>query len=101
MSDRTDTVEGPGDAGTRGPSRGEPDHRLETEFEYAHERRARDIADSIRVESGEMPDERSGATVGREGCVVSVTIGAANTWIRLVGVAEDVAAVCDERLERG
>ena len=110
MPDRTDAAEGSGDAGTRGPSRGEPDHRLEAEFEYAHERRARDVADSIRVEVGEIPDERSGATVDRRGRVVSVAVGAAdlvalragaNTWTRLVGVAEDVAAACDGRLERG
>jgi KEOPS complex subunit Pcc1 len=53
-----------------------------------------------------MPDERSEASVDREGRVVSAAIGAAdlvalragtNTWLRLVGVAEDVAAAGDQR----
>jgi KEOPS complex subunit Pcc1 len=86
-----------------------PDHRLEADFEYATERRARTVAESIAVEVGEISDERSGATVDREGRVVSIEIGAAdlvalragtNTWIRLVGVAEDVAGACSGRSGR-
>ena len=105
MPDRTDAA-GPPDVGTRNPDADSPDHCLEADFEYATERRARVVAESISVEVGEMPDERSAATVDREGRVVSIAIGAAdlvalragtNTWVRLVGVAEDVADACGER----
>ncbi|MBB6647549.1 KEOPS complex subunit Pcc1 [Halobellus ruber] len=81
-------------------------HRLDADFEYATEQRARAVAESIAVEVGEISDGRSGATVDREDRVVSVEIGAAdlvalragmNTWIRLVGVAEDVAGASGGR----
>jgi KEOPS complex subunit Pcc1 len=107
MSDRRD---GPGDTSVRDPDADESNHRLDADFEYASERRARVVAESIRVEVGEMPDERSGATVDREGRVVNIAIGAddlvalragTNTWVRLVGVAEDVATAGDERMGRG
>jgi len=104
MPDRTDSADGPGGVGPRDPD-DDPDHLLTADFEYASERRARAVAESIRVEVGEMPDERSAATVERQGGVVRaadlVALRAGtNTWIRLVGVAEDVAAACDERLGR-
>jgi KEOPS complex subunit Pcc1 len=104
MPDRTAAGDGPRVGGRGGPGTDRVDHRLDADFEYASQRRARVVADSIAVEVGEMPDERSGATVDREGRVVSVAIGAAdpvalragtNTWVRLVGVAEDVAGACD------
>jgi KEOPS complex subunit Pcc1 len=104
MPERTDSGTESRDAESQTPD--ESDHLLEAEFEYASERRARVVAESIRVEVGEMPDERSEASVDREGRVVSAAIGAAdlvalragtNTWLRLVGVAEDVAAAGDQR----
>ena len=99
MPDRTD---GAGGAGVRDVD--EPNHQLDTEFTYDDERRARVVAGSIGVEVGEMPDERSGAAVDRDGEAVTVSVAATdlialragtNTWVRLVGVAEDVAAACD------
>jgi KEOPS complex subunit Pcc1 len=104
MPDRTTLGDGPQIDGSRGPDGDVSDHRLDVEFEYPSEQCARVVADSVAVEVGEMPDERSGATVDREGRVVTVGIGAAdlvalragtNTWVRLVGVAEDVAVACD------
>ena len=110
MPERTDSATETGGTGGRPLGSSTPDHRLDIDFEYATERRAEAVAESIRVEVGEMPDERSGATVEREGTAVHVAIGAAdlvalragtNTWVRLVGVAEDVAAACDGRVGRG
>ena len=87
----------------------DPTHTLALGFEYATERRARIVADSIRVETGEVPDDRSRARVDRDGRVVEVDVAAAdlvalragaNTWLRLVGVAEDVAsAATDEHID--
>jgi KEOPS complex subunit Pcc1 len=81
----------------------EPDtpHHLSLEFEYDTERRARLVERSVRVEVGEIDDDRSTARVDRESRTVEVRIGAAdlvalragtNTWIRLLDVAERVAA---------
>ena len=78
------------------------DQTMTVAFEYATERRARTVADSVRVETDEVPDDRSRARVDRDGRVVGVNVAAAdlvalragaNTWLRLVGVAEDVASV--------
>jgi len=75
-------------------------HEAVIDFEYDDERRARVVADSVRVEVGEIVDDRSRAAVERDGCDVRVAVEAAdlvalraglNTWLRLVGVAEDVA----------
>ena len=84
------------------------EHILAVEFEYATERRARTVADSIRVETDEVPDNRSRARVGRDGCVVGIDVAATdlialraagNTWLRLVGVAEDVSSAAAGRCE--
>ena len=96
---------GLGDGGGRGLAV-DAEHALTVEFEYATERRARTVADSIRVETDEVPDDRSRASVGCDGRVVAVDVVAAdlvalragaNTWLRLVGVAEDVASAAAER----
>ena len=88
----------------------DPDHRLATDFRYPGESRARAVARSVRVEVGEASDGRSRATVGRDGAVVTVGIDAAdlvalragtNTWLRLVGVAEAVAAACAAHTDSG
>jgi len=100
-------ADGPGaaDAGGRGLTV-DVEHALTVEFEYATERRARTVADSIRVETDEVPDDRSRASVDCDGRVVAVDVVAAdlvalragaNTWLRLVGVAEDVASAAAER----
>ena len=84
------------------------EHALTIEFEYGTGRRARTVAGSIRVETDEVPDDRSRASVGCDGRVVGVDVAAAdlvalragtNTWLRLVGVAEDVASAAVERRE--
>ncbi|MFB6092410.1 MAG: KEOPS complex subunit Pcc1 [Haloquadratum sp.] len=87
-------------ASRRGPSTADAAHEAAVEFAYPDERRARTVAESVRVEVDEIADERSRATVTREGRVVRVEVTAAdlvalraglNTWIRLVRVAEDAA----------
>jgi KEOPS complex subunit Pcc1 len=75
-------------------------HGLCLRFEYDAERRARIVERSVRVEVGEIDDDRSTARVDREGRTLRVTVGAAdlvalragaNTWLRLVAVAEAVS----------
>jgi len=74
-------------------------HHLSLQFEYDTERRARTVERSVGVEVGEIDDARSAARVDREGRTVHVRIDAtdlvalragANTWIRLLDVAETV-----------
>jgi KEOPS complex subunit Pcc1 len=76
-------------------------HQAELHFSYPDERRARLVADAVCVEVGEIADERSRASVRRDGRGVAVTVRATdlvalragvNTWTRLVAVAEDVAS---------
>lgn len=76
-------------------------HAASLSFEYADERRARVVTRSVRVEVGRIEDDRSRATVDRDGRTLSVRIDAAdlvalraglNTWVRLVETAERVAA---------
>ena len=79
-------------------------HTAEIAFEYNDERRARIVEESVRVEVDEIADDRSGATVARDGGLVRVTIVAAdlialragsNTWIRLLEVAERITQTGD------
>ncbi|MGM0592233.1 MAG: KEOPS complex subunit Pcc1, partial [Halobacteriota archaeon] len=81
---------------------GGDDHHALLRFEYDDPERARTVERSVRVEVGEIDDERSRADVARDGAVVVVTVVAAdlialraslNTWMRLVDVAETVAAL--------
>ena len=76
------------------------DHRASLSFTYDDERAARLVERSVRVETGEIDDDRSAAAVDRDGAVVTVRVAAAdlialraglNTWIRLVEVTERVA----------
>jgi KEOPS complex subunit Pcc1 len=76
-------------------------HVLSLRFEYDSERCARIVERSVRVEVGEIDDDRSAAAVDREGQTVRVRIGAAdlvalragaNTWLRLLEVAGAVSA---------
>jgi len=85
-------------------------HTLSLRFEYDAERRARIVERSVRIEVGEIDDDRSTATVDRTGRTVRVQVGAAdlvalragaNTWLRLVDVAETVTAGADERSDGG
>ena len=86
-------------------------HRLSLCFEYDTVRRARIVERSVRVEVGEIDDARSAARVDRVGSdgdtprdTVRVRIGAAdlvalragaNSWRRLLSVAESVASAAD------
>ena len=81
-------------------------HRLSLQFDYDTERRARVVERAVRVEVGEIDDARSTARVGRTGRTVEVRIGAAdlvalragaNTWRRLLSVAERMAETAPRR----
>ncbi|KTG10622.1 KEOPS complex Pcc1-like subunit [Haloprofundus marisrubri] len=70
-------------------------------FSYPDERRARVVERSVGVEVGEIDDERSQASVEREGNTVEVRVEATdlvalragiNSWTRMVAVAERLAA---------
>jgi len=80
------------------------DHRALLSFPYPDRRRARAVHEAIRVELGDIDDDRSTAAATREGATVEVTVRArdlvalragVNTWTRLVDVAETVAATAD------
>jgi KEOPS complex subunit Pcc1 len=75
----------------------------------AAERAARVVADAVGVEEGEIDDDRSRATVRRDGTVVEVDVAAAdlvalraaaNTWTGLVEVAEAAVALGDADPDR-
>ena len=79
-------------------------HAASLSFEYSDERRAAVVADSVLVEVGEIDDDRSRASVARDGRTLAVAVDAAdlvalraglNTWVRLVETAERVAALAD------
>ena len=79
-------------------------HAANIDFEYDDERRARIVAESVRVEVDEIADDRSRADVARDGRVVSVTVEAAdlialragvNSWVRLLEVAERITQTGD------
>jgi KEOPS complex subunit Pcc1 len=81
------------------------EHTLSVSFEYDSERRARIVAGSVAPEADEIPDDRSRARVDRDGSAVGVDIAAAdlvalragaNTWLRLVDVAETVTAAAED-----
>jgi len=78
-----------------------PEHDALVRFSYPDERRARTVERAVRVEVGEIDDDRSAATLSRDGTVVEVRVRATdlvalraglNSWTRLIEVAE---TVCD------
>jgi KEOPS complex subunit Pcc1 len=80
-------------------------HVLSLSFDYDDEGRARVVSDAVGVEVGRIDDDRSTATVARDGETVRVDVLAhdlvalragANTWIRLVETAERVCALAGE-----
>ena len=92
----------PAEPGCATPSRPGDAHAAVLRFDYADERRARAVADAVAVERGRIADDRSTATVERDGARVRVLASAAdlvalraacNTWSTLVDVAESTAAV--------
>ena len=80
------------------------DHRAILSFPEPDRRRARAVHEAVRVEVGEIDDDRSTAAATRDGATVEVTVRArdlvalragVNTWTRLVDAAETVAAAAD------
>ncbi|WP_256403550.1 KEOPS complex subunit Pcc1 [Halorubrum salinum] len=76
-------------------------HETILSFTYPSERRARLVGDALAPEVDEIDDDRSGATVERDGEAVRVRVVAddlvalragINSWSRLVAVAEQVSA---------
>jgi KEOPS complex subunit Pcc1 len=74
-------------------------HTASLDFDYDTERRARLVERSVGVEVGEIDDDRSRASIARDGRTLTVDVVAAdlvalragvNTWTRLVAVAEEV-----------
>ena len=81
-------------------------HETVLSFQYPGERRARLVGDALAPEIGEIDDDRSAATVSRDGDTVRVRVVAddlvalragINSWSRLIEVAERVS----ERSGRG
>ncbi|MEF8779964.1 MAG: KEOPS complex subunit Pcc1 [Haloferacaceae archaeon] len=77
-------------------------HAATLSFVYTDEQRARLVADAVAVERGELEDDRTRATLAREGNAVEVTVesrdlvglrAGMNSWIRLIEVAERTDAV--------
>ncbi|SNR41774.1 KEOPS complex subunit Pcc1 [Halorubrum vacuolatum] len=76
------------------------EHTAALRFRYPDEPRARVVGAALAPEVGEIDDDRSAATVERDGRDVVVHVGAddlvalragINSWSRLVAVAETVA----------
>jgi KEOPS complex subunit Pcc1 len=72
--------------------------------------RARIVADAVGVEVGEIDDDRSRASVRRDGQTVVVEIvaddlvalrAACNTWTGLVEVAETACGLVDDATDHG
>ena len=81
-------------------------HETVLSFQYPGERRARLVGDALAPEIGEIDDDRSAATVSRDGDTIRVRVVAddlvalragINSWSRLIEVAERVS----ERSGRG
>jgi KEOPS complex subunit Pcc1 len=79
----------------------EYDHATTLSFPAPTRERARTVERSVRVEAGDIDDDRSTATVDRDGDTVTVRVDAAdlvalragtNTWLRLLDVAERASA---------
>jgi len=77
-------------------------HEASLRFSYDSSDRARRVARAIDPEIGAIDDARSRARADRDGATLTITIEARdpvalraslNTWLSLVGVAEDAGAV--------
>lgn len=74
-------------------------HSARFELSYPDARAARIVARSLRQEVAEIDDDRSHTRLTRDDSTIELTVMAAdlialraavNTWLSLVGVAEDV-----------
>jgi len=79
-------------------------HRTTFVLDYGDERRAHVVATSVAQEAGEIDDDRSTTSLWRDGPTVEVVVEAAdlvalraacNTWLSLVGVAEETAGAAE------
>lgn len=77
-------------------------HQIEFDLEYDSPEVANVIYQSVGQEIGEIDDDRSETTITIEGKTVRISIDAAdlvalraasNTWLSLIEVAEDTAAI--------
>ena len=77
-------------------------------FDFDSAEEAAVVERSVRRELGEIDDDRSTAALARDGATLDVRVEAAdlvalraatNTWLSLVGVAEDAAAAGRSRTE--
>lgn len=111
MSDDGPTTDGAPASSLRGqPADGDAPHTAVLSFTYPSPESARRVERSTTPELDRIDDDRSRATVARDGVTVEVTVHAAdlvalragtNTWVRLVEVAETVAGIADEHGPRG
>lgn len=76
----------------------EDPHETVLTIEYPSETQARRVARTIEPEIGDIDDDRSRVTLARDGSVLKLHVVASdvvalraslNTWLSLVGVAED------------
>ncbi len=74
-------------------------HSARFEFSYPDARAARVVARSLRQEIADLNDDRSRTRLTRDDSTIEMTVqatdlialrAAVNTWLSLVGVAEDV-----------
>lgn len=87
-----------------GPAPEQAPHTAALSFTYATPGRARRVERSVRPELDRIADDRSRASVDRDGATLAVTVVAAdlvalragtNTWVRLVEVAETADALTE------
>jgi len=81
-------------------------HQAEYAFEYDESTRAAAVAVAVEQEVGDIDDDRSRARLELQDSTVTIQVDAAdrtalraatNTWLGLVRVAEDTAAVATEQ----
>lgn len=79
-------------------------HTAALSFTYATAERARRVERSVSPELDQIVDDRSRASVARDGDTLDVTVAAAdlvalragtNTWVRLIEVAETVGIAAE------
>lgn len=84
----------------------EAPHEATLSFPYESVEEASIIVDSTRLESANIPGERTTATIERSGTTVTVTVSAMDlsalragvfTWCGLVETAEETLETIDER----
>ncbi|RQG87073.1 KEOPS complex Pcc1-like subunit [Natrarchaeobius halalkaliphilus] len=84
-------------------------HDATLEFEYGCASTARTVAESVRLEIGDIDDDRSRTAIERTDSTVRLEVAAddavalraaLNTWFSLVDVAEQAGTLGEYTLER-